>query len=140
MTSMWFLSWCWMMNTRNICGILSSYVYQIKSYRYNNNFYAPRILTTMKGQIGNAGWILLLGSFNSNMTKFNVKDMKSLTALHSWVSHLTTRIRMESCDFWTSWISEVLRTCRLRIFCSLKRCEQISFAQMTYNCFLPYMK
>lgn len=83
-----------MIDIRNVCDILSSCVHQIKSYGHNNNFHVPRILTKMRGQIGNVGRIFLLESFKSNMTKFSVKDMKSLTALHSWVSHLTIRIRM----------------------------------------------
>lgn len=36
--SMWFLSWWWMVDTRNICGIFSSCVHQITSYRHNTPF------------------------------------------------------------------------------------------------------
>lgn len=36
--SMWFLSWWWMMDTRNICGGFSSCMRQTTSYRHNANF------------------------------------------------------------------------------------------------------
>lgn len=86
--SMRFLSWWWMMDTRNTYGIFSSCVHQIPRYKHNTIFSCTwETHWNHWRNRKNAGWVLLLGScfFSSNMTKFNVKDMKPLAALHSWV-------------------------------------------------------